>query len=83
MKDDKMSPENFCYWLQGALELGKEDFNKEETAIIKEHLSLVFNKVTSDGYTVRDFKITTYPNINPTKYDTAPDSPHAITPVSC
>lgn len=44
-----MTPENFCYWLQGFFEIGKAT---EMTALqveeIKNHLSLVFNKETPD-----------------------------------
>jgi len=44
-----MDPLNFCYWLQGYIELTKETnptFNVEQTKIIVDHLKLVFNKVT-------------------------------------
>jgi hypothetical protein len=44
-----MTPEQFCYWLQGLVEIGKpEQLNKEQIQIIKEHLDLVFTKVTGD-----------------------------------
>lgn len=40
-----MTPENFCYWLQGMLEIsGAESLSKEQLAIIKEHLGYVFDK---------------------------------------
>lgn len=42
-----MSPEQFCYWLQGLLEVGNpKELNETQIKIIKDHLSLVFNKVT-------------------------------------
>ena len=42
-----MDSVNFCYWLQGALELGKADgFDVDSVQIIQDHLDLVFNKVT-------------------------------------
>lgn len=42
-----MTPENFCYWLQGLLEVGNpEQLNKEQLEMIKEHLNLVFKKET-------------------------------------
>ncbi len=45
-----MNSENFAYWLQGYFELlGKDEpLTKEQTQIIKDHLALVFVKVTSD-----------------------------------
>jgi len=42
-----MSPIEFCYWLQGYIEIGKPTamgWNQVQT--IKEHLALVFHKVT-------------------------------------
>jgi hypothetical protein len=42
-----MTPENFAYWLNGFFELsGVETLNEQQVAIVKEHLSLVFTKVT-------------------------------------
>lgn len=47
-----MTPEQFCYWLQGYFELGghdgKTDMKGERVRIIKDHLDLVFKKVTPD-----------------------------------
>jgi len=44
-----MSPENFCFWLQGYFEIsGRNDLTPAQTDIIKDHLSLVFNKETPD-----------------------------------
>jgi hypothetical protein len=38
-----MTPENFCYWLQGYFELAKtSSFNEEQTLLIKQHLDMVF-----------------------------------------
>lgn len=46
-----MSPENFCYWLQGRVELLPDQLpTKEEWEMIKEHLNLVFDKVTTPVY---------------------------------
>lgn len=46
-----MTPENFCYWLQGYIEIGAADKNKgseslsiEQVACIKQHLGYVFTK---------------------------------------
>ncbi len=42
-----MTPENFCYWLQGLFEVGgAESLNSAQTQIVKDHLALVFTKVT-------------------------------------
>jgi hypothetical protein len=44
-----MTPENFCYWLQGSIELnGAKGFTKEQVEVIAEHLKLVFEKKTPD-----------------------------------
>lgn len=43
-----MTHTEFCYWLQGFLELSKAaSLNAEQVACIKEHLDLTFNKVTA------------------------------------
>lgn len=43
-----MTPIEFCYWLQGALELGcSKTLNEEQVKVLNEHLNLVFKKVTS------------------------------------
>jgi hypothetical protein len=37
----------FCYWLQGALELGQQEaLTKEQVKIVQDHLNLVLRKVT-------------------------------------
>lgn len=41
-----MTPENFTYWLQGFSEICGQTPSKEQWEIIKDHLNLVFNKVT-------------------------------------
>jgi len=53
IKGNYMTPENFCYWLQGYFEIngGKGETNKYELTrsqvnMIQEHLKLVFHKVT-------------------------------------
>lgn len=37
---------NFCYWLNGFAELSTDQPTAEQWKSIKEHLALVFNKVT-------------------------------------
>ena len=41
-----MTPEQFCYWLQGRLELNDSPLSAEETKMVKEHLATVFHKIT-------------------------------------
>ncbi len=43
-----MTAQEFCYWLQGHLEISKTKvLGEEELKIVREHLQLVFTKVTS------------------------------------
>lgn len=43
-----MTPEQFCYWLQGIAEAGNTNVQPTpaQWTIIKDHLQLVFKKVT-------------------------------------
>ena len=42
-----MNELQFCYWLQGFFEMSKPySINKDQTEEIKNHLDLVFKKVT-------------------------------------
>ncbi len=41
-----MTPEQFCYWLQGYAELNESGPTPEQWKAIKEHLQTVFKKVT-------------------------------------
>lgn len=45
-----MNAQEFAYWLQGFFELNEEDksLTKKQVKIIRDHLSLVFKKVTPD-----------------------------------
>lgn len=49
MPPDHMTPEQFCYWLQGFSELQSPSITAptvEQWQMIREHLATVFNKVT-------------------------------------
>jgi len=42
-----VTPENFCYWLQGYLELSeKGGLSSQQVKVVREHLALVMQKVT-------------------------------------
>lgn len=44
-----MSPERFCDWLQGFVELSEtEVISEKQWLVIKDHLKLVFDKKTPD-----------------------------------
>jgi hypothetical protein len=68
-----MTPENFCYWLQGFFEIqNPSQISESQIQEIKNHLALVFNKVTpmqTDGGTY-----------NPKQIITSPSSPSTINP---
>jgi len=48
MNEERMTPEQFVYWLQGFFELKDNNggINAKQVQIIEDHLSIVFNKVT-------------------------------------
>jgi hypothetical protein len=60
-----MKTQDFCYWLQGYVELTGEQPSPEQWAAIKEHLALVFNKVTSNPIEFIGKKRCSYDNGNP------------------
>ena len=42
-----MNAENFAYWMNGAIELGRQkSFDNDQVKIIQDHLGLVIKKVT-------------------------------------
>lgn len=48
----------FCYWLQGFIEISNPQLiDESEIDIIKDHLQLVFNKVTPDRSKIDNKKI--------------------------
>lgn len=55
-----MTPENFCYWLQGIVETHEgETLTPRQFEIIRDHLALVFQKQTPDRPLVRSGGSTT------------------------
>lgn len=49
MSREQITPEQFCYWLQGMFEGNQfTTLSEKQISIIKEHLSLVFTKITPD-----------------------------------
>lgn len=60
-----MSPESFTYWLQGYFEISdSNNLSPQQVQIIRDHLALVFEKVTPDrkddnlGWQVLDTRFT-------------------------
>lgn len=52
-----MTEREFCYWLQGFFELtDTKNISETQTEVIKEHLSLVFNKVTQKKFESNKYK---------------------------
>ena len=50
-----MTPENFCYWLQGLFEVGNpQELSRAQLVIVKEHLQLVFIKKTTNEQTTQE-----------------------------
>lgn len=46
-----MTPEQFCYWLQGCYEISKaEPLDVEQQKMVFDHLQTVFKKVTGGGH---------------------------------
>jgi hypothetical protein len=66
-----MTAEQFTYWLQGFIETADpKSINEKQTQIIKDHLKLVFTKVTQD-----------YPYIPPQDFGTIKPLDFNPTPV--
>lgn len=62
-----MTPENFAYWLRGYFEISGATYLSElQTQVVKDHLDLVFQKVTPDRTAATSIgKL--YPTKNPIK----------------
>lgn len=57
-----MKPVEFCYWLQGLIEVGRiNSLDKEQVGIIKKHLDTVFTNVTNENNVTIKYE----KNINP------------------
>ena len=53
-----MTPENFCYWLQGFMELSNDrNLTPEAIQSIRDHLNLVFIKLTPLACATPDTKL--------------------------
>lgn len=66
-----MTPEAFCYWLQGFSELDGQQPDNNQWQIIQDHLNLVFDKVTPDR---ENLKLTQFdPNIVTQPYKISED----------
>lgn len=52
MKEEKMDPTSFCYWLKGFFEISDaKELTQKQVQIVRDHLDLVFNKVTPNRNT--------------------------------
>lgn len=52
-----MNATEFCYWLQGFFEVSNPaNLTKKQTEMVKEHLGLVFEKVTTGSFIVPKHK---------------------------
>lgn len=62
-----MSAENFVFWLNGFFELsGATTLSEQQVAVIKEHLQLVFTKVTTQTVPVA-YPLVSTPKVEPHK----------------
>jgi hypothetical protein len=69
-----MTPEQFCYWLQGRAELQPENPpSAEEWQSIREHLQAVFTKVTPQLLSPRPAQ----------RWETAANPPHSTCVAIC
>jgi len=70
-----MSPLDFCYWLQGHLELNGSaaGLSPEQLDIVRRHLQLVFEKKTDVGKPTGTWFKQTGPDYPPTATSFLPD----------
>lgn len=80
-----MTSEQFTYWLQGFFEINDpKTIDEKQTQIIKDHLALVFNKVTPDRKDIWNTPIINplpQPYVNP--YTRTVDPYHPPFTVTC
>lgn len=68
-----MTPEQFCYWLQGTLELGGvTELSRAQVQILKDHLAQVFHKATPTRAPL---------NVYPRPFDIPPAPPPRFPPI--
>jgi hypothetical protein len=62
-----MNEKEFCYWLKGYFEISNsKKLNEEQVKILKDHLELVFTKVTPDYSNISKINFTPgFRNLNP------------------
>ncbi len=61
-----MNAQDFTYWLQGFFEMTpKNELSEEQVKMIREHLALVFNKVTPNQIDFTKYQPSTDPMYNP------------------
>lgn len=61
MTNGDMTPEQFCYWLNGHFDLaGDNKLSEEQVKVIRDHLDMVFDKKV-EGINLFEFK-----NVRPT-----------------
>lgn len=54
MKQEQLTPEHFAYWLQEFMEIqNPSQLTAEQTQMVKDHLALVFDKVTPQRGSVK------------------------------
>lgn len=64
-----MTPEQFTYWLKGFFEISNsEELTPTQVLIVKDHLNLVFNKVTPDRNNTYCWKTVSYGDSNLREY---------------
>lgn len=77
-----MDSTNFCYWLKGFFEIsGADTLTKEQVQEIKNHLDLVFKKMTPNVYeSIPPFKYepTTLPQYTPIPLDCFKPQPQSV-----
>ena len=61
-----MTPEQFCYWLQGFFELsGQTSLTDEQVEMVKKHLQTVFINVTGDPSRLNEALQKVFPGLQP------------------